>query len=189
MAELPLLAAAEAQQLLVEWDGAVAAASGWVSVAERFAAQVEQTPANVALSFGGSEVTYRDLGAELELRLAGRLQRLGASCGMRVAVCLERSPALVSGLLGVLASGAAFVPLESDASSGAVSELVEDSGATVLVTREAIARRLPRHGAEIVLVEDDATRPAAGRKDDATRPAAGRKEDAAAARPEPGDPA
>jgi non-ribosomal peptide synthetase component F len=54
---------------------------------------------------------------------------------MRVAVCVERSPELLVGLLGILEVGAAYVPLDPHYPQERLRWMLEDSGACVLLTQ------------------------------------------------------
>ncbi|MBV8200642.1 MAG: AMP-binding protein, partial [Acidobacteria bacterium] len=130
LAELPLLTAAERHQLLYEWSGEQCAgrtgegAGGkWAEGAEwaegadgacldeLFAAWAARAPRRPALTGDGASLTYGELHQSASA-LAARLAALGAGPEQLVAVCLPRSPELVVALLAVLATGAAYVPLD-----------------------------------------------------------------------------
>src|SRR6185312_2559342 len=70
-----------------------------------------RSPDAIAVVGDGESLTYRQLDARANL-LARRLQALGAGPGSLVAIGLERTPALVVGLLGILKAGAAYLPLD-----------------------------------------------------------------------------
>ncbi|MEE3921272.1 AMP-binding protein [Micromonospora sp. BRA006-A] len=74
-------------------------------------AQVRRTPDAVALEFEGAEPTYRELDRRAN-RLAHALRRRGAGPETVVAVGAQRSLDLLVVLLGVLKSGAAYLPLD-----------------------------------------------------------------------------
>ncbi|MPZ28883.1 MAG: amino acid adenylation domain-containing protein [Micromonosporaceae bacterium] len=80
-------------------------------VHELFATQVAQTPEAVALRVGDRRISYRELAARAN-GIADRLAADGVSTGSLVGVCLDRDEHLVAALLGVLQSGAAYVPLD-----------------------------------------------------------------------------
>ncbi|WP_425117683.1 non-ribosomal peptide synthase/polyketide synthase [Burkholderia gladioli] len=78
---------------------------------QSFEQQVERTPDAVALVFEEQTLSYAQLNARAN-QLAHELIALGVQPDSRVAVCVERSPALVVGLLAVLKAGGAYVPLD-----------------------------------------------------------------------------
>ena len=58
-------------------------------------------------------------------------------------MCLERSIDLLVGLLGVLKAGGAYVPLDPAYPQERAAFILEDTGATVLLTQNKLKRRLP----------------------------------------------
>jgi amino acid adenylation domain-containing protein len=131
LSELPLLSAAERQQALVEWND-TAAEIPREDLAALFAEQARQRPDRVAVSSEEGELTYGEL-ARRAGRLARRLAAAGVGPEVRVAVLARRSPALVAGLLGILAAGGAYVPLDPSYPVERLAFMLADSGARVLV--------------------------------------------------------
>jgi D-alanine--poly(phosphoribitol) ligase subunit 1 len=74
-----------------------------------FEAQVRARPAAVAVEHDEIQLTYAELDRQAE-RVACALRGLGVGRGDLVGLFLERSPAMVAGMLGVLKAGAAYVP-------------------------------------------------------------------------------
>ena len=118
---LEMLAPGERHQMLVEWGGT---ASGYPSgypreqgLYELFAARAAADPDAVALvtaatgMTGMTAVTYGELAARAG-ELAARLLCLGVAPDSLVAICFERSPALIEAMLAVLQAGGAYVPLD-----------------------------------------------------------------------------
>ncbi|MFM8607001.1 MAG: condensation domain-containing protein, partial [Hyphomicrobiales bacterium] len=84
-----------------------------LTLPELFAAQVEKTPDAIAVVFEHEEISYRELDAR-----ANQLARylIAEKIGPEdiVAIALDRSIEMVVSLLGVLKSGAAYLPLDPD---------------------------------------------------------------------------
>ncbi|MFF7238820.1 amino acid adenylation domain-containing protein [Streptomyces collinus] len=95
-------------------------------------AQVRRTPDAVALEFEGEELTYREMDRRAN-RLAHALRRHGAGPETVVAVGAERSLDLVVSLLGILKSGAAYLPLDLELPAERLSYMVRQGGAVALV--------------------------------------------------------
>ncbi|WP_420121485.1 amino acid adenylation domain-containing protein, partial [Nakamurella sp.] len=130
------------------------------SVPAAFAAQVDRTPDAPAVHCGDHTLTYRELAARAG-DLAGRLTVLGAGPERLVAVCLDRGPALVPALLGVLASGSAYLPIEPTLPPERIAFLLADAGVAALVTDPANAAALaPLLPGRLVTIDPDA--PVAG---------------------------
>ncbi|MFD7434061.1 amino acid adenylation domain-containing protein [Streptomyces sp. NPDC059861] len=134
------------------------------TLAEAFAAQAARTPDATAVVFEDEVLTYAELDARAEA-LAARLRGRGAGPGAFVAVAVPRSAELMVALIGVLKSGAAYLPVDLDYPADRVAHMLADSGATTVVTLSASAGRLPRQAPSAVLLdapETDAA-PVAGR--------------------------
>ncbi|GIH41668.1 non-ribosomal peptide synthetase [Microbispora corallina] len=98
-----------------------------------------RAPQAVAVQEGTApgRFTYAELG-EASARIARRLAAEGAGPGSVVAVLAERSPATVAGLLGVMCSGAAYLPLDPGYPRARLSLLLADSGARHLLVDPAV---------------------------------------------------
>ncbi|WP_020547521.1 non-ribosomal peptide synthetase [Nonomuraea coxensis] len=105
-------------------------------------AQAGRTPDATAVVFGGTRLTYRELAGRAR-RLAAHLRARGVRPGDRVAVCLEQSAGVAVALLGVLAAGAAYVPLDPAQPAGRLAYLVEDAGVRTVITSGGAREALP----------------------------------------------
>ncbi|AND15926.1 non-ribosomal peptide synthetase [Rathayibacter tritici] len=121
-------------------------------VHEQVAARADETPSAVAVSSGGSGISYADLLQRSE-RLSNVLVSAGARPGVLVAVLVERSVENVVALLAVLRSGAAYVPLDPSLPAERVAAVLQDSGASIVVTEpsgEPVARTAAGDGVTVV---------------------------------------
>ena len=148
---LPLLTAAEKKQLLQEWNNTL---TGYPNrcVHELFSAQAERTPNATALAFEGRELSYAELNRQAN-RLAHHLQSLGVGPEVLAGVCLHRSIEMMIALLAIHKAGGAYVPLDPNYPSERLQFMLEDSGARVLVTEEALAGKLPFSPEKTVCVD------------------------------------
>jgi amino acid adenylation domain-containing protein len=94
------------------------------------------------LSRSGAGLTYRELD-EVSARLARLLAARGAGPGSVVALEMTRGPALVTALLGILRSGAAYFPLDPRHPKERLSRLLEDAGARLVVTERPLTEAIP----------------------------------------------
>ena len=151
---LDILDAGERRRILEDWND-TARAVPWASLPALFAAQVARTPDAVAVVFEDERVSYGELDARSS-RLAHHLRGLGVGAEVVVGLCLERSPALVVGLLGILKAGGAYLPLDPDYPGERLAFMLEDAGAQALVTQSGLLARLPRPPAATVRLDADA---------------------------------
>ncbi len=159
LSELPLLAAAERQQLVREWSDERSEYPRESPLPALFAAQAAATPDAVALDGalddGAAALSYGELGRRAN-RLAYRLAALGVGPEVRVGLCLERSFDWLVAALGILGAGGAYVPLDPSYPRERLALLA--SGAAVLVTVERWLPRLPP-GPRIYCLDQEAAAP------------------------------
>jgi len=131
LSELPLLPESETEQLRVWNETAVPVPAG--TIHSLIAAQAERTPEALAVIAGRERLTYREL-IERADALAAQLRAQGVGPEDRVGVSLPRSADLLVALLGVMAAGAAYVPLDPGYPAERIGFMVEDCGMRALVT-------------------------------------------------------
>jgi len=117
------------------------------------AAWARTTPDAPAVQFETAQLSYREL-ADHAARVAGRLAARGARPEDRVGLCVPRSLELVTGLVGILMSGAAYVPLDPRTPPDRLRELLADAGIRHVVAPRAIADQLRTLGAEVLEIDD-----------------------------------
>ncbi|MFE6337529.1 amino acid adenylation domain-containing protein [Streptomyces sp. NPDC057798] len=152
------------------------AAPGTPPLHETFARQVRRTPDAVALVLASrsgavERVTYAELEARVE-RIARLVAAHGAAPERFVALALPRHET-VAALLGVLRSGAAFLPLDPNHPQERLAQTLDDARPVCLLTTRELARTLP-HRPDVPVVLVDAEEPTA-----AVTPAQARPGDAA----------
>jgi amino acid adenylation domain-containing protein len=155
IADVDLLDAGERARL-AEWSGTERALPAELRVHRWIEAQAARTPDAVAVVFADEAVTYRELDIRAN-RLAQHLARLGAGPETRVGICLERSAETVVALLGVMKAGAAYLPLDPSYPADRLAYMLEDSGAPLLITQDALRNLLPAEGVRVVSVDADAS--------------------------------
>ncbi len=90
---------------------------------------------SVAVSMGEEALSYGQLNA-LANRLAAHLRSKGVGRGLRVGICLRKSPRLLAAVLGVLKAGGAYVPLDPSHPVDRLGEILRDSGPAALIVDE-----------------------------------------------------
>jgi amino acid adenylation domain-containing protein len=159
--ELDLLAAAERHQVTIEWsapdrdlresrEGRDAGDGELVHLP--FERRAATDPAAVALVGHGGEagagggsartLTYGELEVRAN-RLARELRALGLGPERIAAICAEPSCELVIGLLAILKTGAAYLPLDPSQPRERLAQLVAAAEARVVLADAASAERLP----------------------------------------------
>ncbi len=128
----------------LEWNATTIDYPGEQAIHRLFERQVERTPDAIALVYEGQQLTFRDLNRRAN-QLARHLRRLGVGPETLVGVGLERSPAMVVGLLGILKAGGAYVPLDPAYPAERLAFMLADARPAVLLTREPLLARFPSY--------------------------------------------
>ncbi|MGA8544126.1 MAG: amino acid adenylation domain-containing protein [Mycobacterium sp.] len=102
------------------------------SIQGRFAAIAEKMPDNLAVSWAGGRLSYRELDMSAN-RLVAALAARGAACETPVAIKLPRGPQYIIAMLAVLKAGAICVPLEPGMPPERVNSILRQSGATIII--------------------------------------------------------
>ncbi len=120
---------------------------------ELFAARVQLFPESVAVSFAGESMTYQELDQRAN-QLAHWLRGLGAGPETLVGLALERGLDMVAGILGILKSGAAYVPLDPAYPTERMRVILEDARPLVVLTQKSLANRLVNTTAPVACLDD-----------------------------------
>eukprot|EP00966_Prymnesium_polylepis_P182146 4219577-Prymnesium_polylepis.1 len=149
-----VMTAAEAEDVLWRFNDTAAAYPTDVCVHELVAAQAARTPEAAALEWEGAQMTYGELQACSES--VGRWLRLhGVGADSVVALQLHRSLEQVVGVIGVLMSGGAYLPLDLKWPAARRDFVAEDAGCSHLVVQEIqLAELLSRTGLEVLKLDD-----------------------------------
>lgn len=139
VSELPMLTASERRQLLAEFNNTEAEFPRDKTLPDLFEAQAALTPNRIALIFGDTELTYRELN-EQSNRVAHFLSdNYALQPDERVAVLMDRSERLIISLLGIMKAGGAYVPIDPAYPEDRIAYMLEDSGCKILLTDGKLA--------------------------------------------------
>nr|WP_245836121.1 non-ribosomal peptide synthetase [Mycobacterium rhizamassiliense] len=125
------------------------------SIPGLFAAQVFRSPGAVAVSCGATSLTYRELD-EASNRLAHWLVERGAGPGRCVAVLFSRSAQAIVAILGVLKSGAGYLPIDPGSPDSRIEFMLGDAVPVAAVAAAGLADRLAGRGLNVIGVDDPA---------------------------------
>ena len=135
---LAFLSEEERHQVLASFNNSAAEAPTGSLIHAHFEAQVNRTPDAVAVTFGKRALSYRELN-ERANKVAHRLIGLGVQPDDRVALCLDRGVDLIVCLLGILKSGAAFLPLDPNHPAELLTQILSDGAPKVLLSESGLA--------------------------------------------------
>lgn len=160
LGQVPLLSEAERWLVIRDWNQTALEFPRDETLPGLFAKSARRSPDAVALLDHSARLTYRELD-EFSDRIAQVLLSRGVGVGDRVAVCGRRSSSLVAALLGVLKTGAAYVPIEPDYPAARRAAILQDAGAQFTLSDSRTNTDLSPGHSDITWISWDAL-PSAG---------------------------
>ena len=155
--DLPILTEAEETQILVTWTGAERTHHPEARVTTLFESQAEQTPDSIAVSFESHDLSYSELNSRAN-QLAHWLRGQGIGADSVVGICVERSLEMPTGLLAILKSGAAYMPLDPLYPKDRLATILEGVDLPLILTQEHIASTLPDTESRVLCLDSDWSR-------------------------------
>ena len=151
--DLRLMSERERALVETEWNQTAADYPRNLTIPEAFANQADRSPDATALIYQEKRWSYRELN-EAANCLAHALVRKGVGRGSLVGVFLERSPEMVVALMGILKSGAAYVPLDPSYPLERIRLLLKDAALSAIISHSLVEHLLPAEASNVVLVDD-----------------------------------
>ena len=132
VSSLPLLGADERQQVLRDWNETARDVGAACCLHQLVEAQAGRTPDAVAVLAEGERLTYAQLNGRAN-RLAHYLRTRGVGPDVLVGIAIERSPAMIVGLLAILKAGGAYLPLDPAYPPERLAFMLQDAAVGVLL--------------------------------------------------------
>ncbi|KMP94175.1 hypothetical protein TU65_14990, partial [Bacillus wiedmannii] len=138
----------ERHQLLEEFNKTQVDYSRGKTLQELFEAQVDKRPDHIAVKFRNKTLTYRELN-EKSNQLARVLRQKGVNPNSIVGLMIESSLDMMIGILGILKSGGAYLPIDPTHPQDRIHYMMKDAEIQVLVTANDCAKKLSFEGTTV----------------------------------------
>ncbi|KAF9469366.1 hypothetical protein BDZ94DRAFT_376915 [Collybia nuda] len=107
-----------------------------------FELHARNQPNSIAVQDMDDKTTYAELDHQAN-SVASHLRKLGVTPDSRVGLVVERSISMVIGILAILKTGAAYIPLDgNDTSNESLNHALQDSGSTIALIQSRFANRI-----------------------------------------------
>src|SRR6266581_7330217 len=151
----------EHRSLVVEYNDSASPYPADKTIVALFEDQVARTPDDEAIRFGDQSLTYRELN-ERANQMAAHLgaSGVGLEPNQLVALYMEHSIEVVCAILGVLKTGAAYVPVDPASPKERLAFMLRDIAARagavpVVVTQSHLEDGVPENAAQVVTLDAD----------------------------------
>ena len=152
LSDIEILLKTERDQLLYKFNDTYADYPREKTIHQLFEEQVERTPNHIALVFNDEQLTYKELNEKTN-QLAGFLRKRGVKSDDIVGIMVERSFEMIIGILGILKSGGAYLPIDPDYPEERIRFMLEDSKIDILLTQSWLSEKAEFKGKKINLDE------------------------------------
>jgi amino acid adenylation domain-containing protein len=152
ISQLPMLTEKEMHQLLVEWNGTDTDYPKGSCIYELFQSCAEKYPGEDAVIFGHQRLVYSQLNQNAN-RLAHLLQRIGVGSETLVGICMENSLTLITGVIGILKTGGAYIPMDPAYPGGRLMAILKDAQPPVLITQTSHLNRFNGYNGKIICLD------------------------------------
>ena len=151
LCELPFQSEDERKMVVDEWNTTEREYPDH-TIHQLYQRQALKTPEKIAVECDGSQLSYAELDTASD-NIARALIHHDIKPGDLVGLFSERSIEMVIGVLGILKSGAAYVPMDPAFPSERLGHMVEDAQMSVIITSQALESMLPDNRAKIITYE------------------------------------
>lgn len=154
VSRLEMLTPPERKQLLADWTATSQEYPRETSVHALFEAQAAKTPDAVALQYDDQTITYGEL-SKRSNQVAQYLVKSAVEPNSLVGVYLERSIEMVTAFLGILKTGAAYVPLDQSYPKERLEFMISDAKMGVILTQASLRHELPQGSAKLIALDSE----------------------------------
>ncbi|WP_408030698.1 non-ribosomal peptide synthetase, partial [Tenacibaculum xiamenense] len=130
---LSILFKSEKHILLEEFNSTKVPYPKGKTLVDLFSAQVLETPDSIAVVYSGESLSYLELDKRSN-QLAHYLLEQGVKPDDLIGICLGQGLEMIIGILGIIKSGGAFVPIDPDYPQDRINYILEDTGVKLLIT-------------------------------------------------------
>lgn len=139
ISQLELLAETEKHLLLNEWNSTDKALPD-TNLITLFEQQVAKTPHAIALVSGEQKITYQSLSQRVN-NLVNLLGSRNVRKGDLVAIALPRDESMLTALLAIMKTGAAYLPLDPNAPAERLAMVIEEGKPQLMLSTTAISNK------------------------------------------------
>ena len=153
-ASVSLLNDSQRQVLLNDWNQTQTEYEQDICVHQLFERQVNETPEAIALSFAGREITYRELNQQAN-QVAHYLIEKGIQPDQLVGLLVERSAEMIIAMMGILKSGAAYLPLDPSYPRERIDYMLQDGEVSAVISQAKYQSIVEETRVPLLLIDQD----------------------------------
>ena len=149
-----LLSPSDMQTQTVDWNGKAETFASDKTLVNTFEAQVIASPDSIALETIHNQLSYQELNKSAN-QVAHYLKSKGVCPGDLVGLYHERDEWLLIGLLGILKTGAGYVPIDSKYPKSRVAYMISDARLSCVLTQSALKSQLNDESVQVEALDEE----------------------------------
>ncbi len=153
LCEIDILSEKEKKEILVDFNNTKTQYPKDKTIYKLFEEQVERTPDNIAVVYKNHKLTYKELNEKAN-SLARSLKEKSVMADSIVGIMAEGSVEMMIGILGILKSGAAYLPIDPKYPADRIDYMLKDSKTRILLSDFQPEEKL-NSDAELILLKDE----------------------------------
>ncbi len=152
--DIRLLSEEELHTILYEWNSKKIERPVGLAIHQLFEKYALNTPGAIAVVDTEKSLTYGELNKKAN-KIAHRLINLGAGPDKVIGILLDKSVDLMASVLGVLKSGAAYLPIDPTYPQEKIDYMLEDSKTEIIITESLNSDLLKGKKLDILYLDND----------------------------------
>jgi amino acid adenylation domain-containing protein len=153
ISKISLLTTAEVEEVVCAWNKTAAEYDLQQGLHQLFELQTRKSPQAPACIFENSALSYQELNQRAN-RVARCLREHGVKADSIVGISCRRSLEMVIGMVGILKSGGAYLPLDPEYPPDRLRFMTEDSGVSIVLVQSAVAERFSGDNPRLISLEE-----------------------------------
>ncbi len=153
ISEIDMLTKEEKHQIINEFNNTKAEYPKHKTIHELFEEQAQSTPDSIAVIYEDKKLTYNSLNKKSN-QMARVLRSKGVKADSIVAIMAERSIDMITGIMGIIKAGGAYLPIDPEYPNDRIAYMLEDSKANILLTQTQLINKAD-FGIELIDLEDN----------------------------------
>ncbi|MEI8399415.1 MAG: amino acid adenylation domain-containing protein [Alcaligenaceae bacterium] len=154
VSNLILSGAGELKQITSDFNQTSKQYAQQETLCDLFERQAADYPDRIAVLFEGQQISFGELNVRAS-HLAAYLTSQGATTETLIGLCVERSPLLIIGLLGILKSGAAYVPIDPSYPTNRIKDMVDTAQLRLIVAQNSTKHLFALDPVDAVCLDSD----------------------------------
>ncbi len=154
IAEIKMFSEEEKEQLLFEFNDTDLEFPEDKTIQQLFEEQVEKTPENIAVVFKDQQLTYRELNQKAN-QLARVLRDKGIMADQLVGIMVEPSLEMMIGILAIIKSGGAYLPLDPKYPKARIEYMLADSETQLVIVQNHLEDCVQSFPVEVINLSEE----------------------------------